>query len=62
MNDLMMINAATSTLGSSGNSTSTVAMDLTLCDYVKLRKTSTGPRKVKSAVTDKKLQVRSYSV
>ena len=57
MNELRITNAVTSTLGPSGNSTSAVAMDLTLCDYVKLRKARMGPRKAKGTVTDKKLQV-----
>lgn len=44
---------------SSGASTSTVAVDLLLCDYVKLRKVRTETREVKGKITaaDKKLQV-----
>lgn len=58
INEGTMINTVTSTPGSPGNSASAVAMDLTLCDYAKLRKIRTGSQKVKGALTDKKLQVR----
>ena len=40
-----------------GACASTIATDLLLCDYVKLRKMRTGPQKEKSTATDKKLQV-----
>ena len=43
--------------GTSTAATSTSAMDILLCDYVKLRKVRTGTQKGKRTAIDKKLQV-----
>ena len=47
--------------GTSSAATSTSAMDLLLCDYVKLRKVRGGTQKGKRTAIDKKLQVSIYS-
>ena len=44
-------------LRSSQGSSSNIAMDLLLCEYVKLRKVRTGTEYVKRTMNDKKLQV-----
>lgn len=55
----VMSNTLASTLGLSGVSGSTNAMELTLCDYVKLTKVRTGSQKVKESIADKELRVCS---